>query len=141
MDRFPVDALFPRPRVARYPVRVKRYVLGYDIASVLVFVIAGRSNHGAEETAQGILHTAGPFLVALAVGWLVTRAWRDPASLRVGGAVVAVTVAVGMVLRKVVFDDGTELSFVLVATAFLTLFLLGWRLGAGVMDRRQTIAS
>lgn len=120
---------------------MKRYLLGYDVASVLVFVIAGRSNHGEEETAQGILHTAGPFLIALALGWLVTRAWKDPASLRVGVGVVAVTVAGGMVLRKAVFDDGTELAFVLVATAFLTLFLLGWRLGAGVMDRRQSVPS
>ena len=115
---------------------MKRWLLSYDLASVLVFVIAGRSNHGAEETATGILHTAGPFLIALGIGWVVMRAWEDPASLRVGAGVLAVTVVVGMLVRRLVFDDGIQLSFVLVATAFLALFLLGWRIGAGIAHRR-----
>jgi len=115
---------------------MKKWLLSYDLASVLVFVIAGRSNHGAEETATGILHTAGPFLIALALGWMVTRAWQDPASLRVGAGVLATTVIVGMLLRRFVFDDGTQLSFVFVATAFLALFLLGWRVGASIAFRR-----
>jgi hypothetical protein len=34
----------------------------------------------------------------------------------------------GMLLRHFVFEDGTAVDFVLVATAFLTLFLVGWRL-------------
>ena len=120
---------------------MKKSLLLYDVGSVLVFVIAGRSNHGAEESAAGILHTAGPFLIALMLGWAIARAWQDPASLQVGGKVMAVTVVVGMVLRRFVFDDGTELSFVLVATAFLALFLLGWRLGAVVADRRRRVAA
>ena len=111
---------------------MKKWLLSYDLASVLVFVIAGRSNHGAEETATGILHTAGPFLIALALGWMLTRAWQDPASLRVGAGVLATTVIVGMLLRRFAFDDGTQLSFLFVATAFLTLFLLGWRVGGGI---------
>ena len=118
---------------------MKKWLLSYDLASVLVFVIAGRSNHGAEETATGILHTAGPFLIALAVGWVVTKAWQDPDSLRVGMGVLATTVIVGMLLRRFVFDDGTQLSFVFVATAFLALFLLGWRAGAGLARRRSTV--
>ena len=116
---------------------MKKSLLAYDVGSVLVFVIAGRSNHGAEETAQGILHTAGPFLIALVGGWLVTRAWEDPTSLRVGAGVLAMTIGGGMVLRRFAFDDGTELSFVLVAAAFLTLFLLGWRLGARALTGRR----
>jgi hypothetical protein len=118
---------------------MKKWLLSYDVLSVLVFVIAGRSNHGAEESATGILHTAGPFLIALALGWAATRAWQDPASLRVGAGVVAVTVVAGMLLRRFVFDDGIQLSFVLVATAFLTLFLLGWRVGARIARRRQML--
>ena len=118
---------------------MKRWLLSFDVASVFAFVILGRSNHGAEETATGILHTAGPFLIALAVGWLVTRAWEDPASLRVGAGVVATTVVVGMIVRRFVFDDGTELTFLFVATAFLALFLLGWRVGAGLVKRRYPV--
>jgi hypothetical protein len=44
--------------------------------------------------------------------------------------VCAVTLVVGMVLRRVVFDDGTAWSFVVVATLFLALFLIGWRIVA-----------
>lgn len=120
---------------------MKKWLLSYDVGSVLVFVIAGRSNHGAEESAAGILHTAGPFLIALVLGWAVARAWQDPASLQVGAKVLAVTVVVGLLLRRFVFDDGTELTFVLVATAFLALFLMGWRLGAMVADRRRRVAA
>lgn len=120
---------------------MKKSLLAWDVASVLVFVVAGRANHGAAESATGILHTAGPFLIALAFGWAVTRAWEDPVSLRVGAGVLAVTFGAGMVLRRVVFDDGTQLSFVLVAGAFLTLFLLGWRVGARLSERRRVIGT
>lgn len=115
---------------------MSKWLLSYDVAGVLVFVVAGRANHGAEETATGILHTAGPFLIALGLGWLVMRAWQDPASLRTGAGVLVVTIVVGLLLRRFVFDDGIQLSFVLVATAFLTLFLLGWRVGGLVGKRR-----
>jgi hypothetical protein len=117
---------------------MKRWLLSFDVGSVLVFVVAGRSNHGAEESVAGILHTAGPFLIALAIGWAVARAWQDPASLQVGGTVLAVTVVAGMLLRRFAFDDGIQLSFILVAAAFLTLFLMGWRLGARWAERRST---
>ena len=117
---------------------MSRWLLSFDVASVMVFVIAGRSNHGAEESATGVLHTAGPFLIALVLGWAVMRAWQDPVSLRVGAGVLAVTVVGGMALRRFVFDDGTQASFVLVAAAFLALFLLGWRAGALLAARNQT---
>ena len=117
---------------------MSKWLLSYDVAGVLVFVVAGRANHGAEETATGILHTAGPFLIALGLGWLVTRAWQDPASLRTGVGVLVVTIVAGMLIRRFVFDDGIQLSFVLVASAFLTLFLLGWRV-AGTLARRRAV--
>jgi Protein of unknown function (DUF3054) len=40
------------------------------------------------------------------------------------------TVALGMVLRKFVFDDGTATAFVIVATVFTGAVLNGWRLAA-----------
>ena len=120
---------------------MRKWLLSYDVGSIVVFVIAGRSNHGAEESAAGILHTAGPFLIALVVGWVVARAWQDPASLQTGARVLAVTLIAGMLLRRFVFDDGTQLSFILVASAFLTLFLMGWRLGAMLADRRRQVAA
>jgi hypothetical protein len=41
-----------------------------------------------------------------------------------------VTVAVGMLLRNLVFDRGTALPFIIVATCFTGALLVGWRLVA-----------
>ena len=42
-----------------------------------------------------------------------------------------VTVVVGMVLRNLVFDRGTALPFIIVATVVIGVFLVGWRMIAG----------
>jgi hypothetical protein len=105
-----------------------------DALAIVVFVLIGRGTHG-EPVLSGAAGTAWPFLVGAAVGWLVLLASRRwPAtSWRGGAVVVAATVIVGMGLRLVAGDE-VDLTFVAVATAFLGLFLLGWR--ALVMRRR-----
>ncbi len=119
---------------------MNKWLLSFDTTSVVVFVLAGRSTHHQAGT-TGALRTAAPFLIALGIGWIVTRAWDDPASIRTGLGVVASTFVVGMVLRRSVFDDGTALSFLLVAAAFLTLFMVGWRMIALTIERRTPSAS
>jgi hypothetical protein len=99
-----------------------------DVCCILLFVIIGRASHTKGESAAGVASTAWPFLAGLAVGWLAVRAWRRPAALVPSGAAAWLgTVAVGMVLR-VLAGQGTAFAFVIVALAFLGLFLLGWRL-------------
>jgi hypothetical protein len=101
-----------------------------DVCCILLFVVIGRASHTKGESAAGLTSTAWPFLAGLAVGWLAVRAWRRPAAIVPSGAAAWVaTVAVGMVLR-VLAGQGTALAFVIVALAFLGLFLLGWRLVA-----------
>ena len=111
------------------------WLLSIDLTSVVVFVAVGRASHG--EDVSGFLHTAAPFLIAVVVGWVVMRAWRTPSAVRTGIGVVATTLVAGMALRHFVFDDGTALSFMVVAAAFLTLFLVGWRVAVGLVDRRR----
>ncbi len=99
-----------------------------DICCVLVFVIIGRASHAKGEALGGIASTSWPFLCGLAAGWALSRAWRAPAALAPAGVVAWLsTVALGMVLR-VIAGQGTAVAFILVALAFLGLFLLGWRL-------------
>jgi len=99
-----------------------------DIGCVLVFVIIGRASHAKGETLGGIASTSWPFLCGLALGWVVSRAWRRPVALRPAGVSAWLgTVAAGMVLRMV-SGQGTAVAFIAVALAFLGLFLLGWRL-------------
>jgi hypothetical protein len=107
--------------------RAVRWAAALDIACVLLFVIIGRASHTKGESLAGIASTAWPFLAGLAVGWITGRAWRQPQALVPAGvAAWLVTVIAGMLLR-VIAGQGTAFSFVLVALAFLGLFLLGWR--------------
>jgi hypothetical protein len=108
-----------------------------DVAAVLVFVTAGRRNHDEGSGIGGVLETAAPFLIGLAVGWAVVRAWRRPMALISGIVIWPVTLLTGMVLRNLVFDRGTAASFVVVATLFLGACLIGWRLAAHAIERRR----
>ncbi len=109
---------------------MSRRLLLLDVAAVALFALIGRRAHEEGLTTAGVARTAAPFLAGLGAGWLLTRAWRAPASLPVGAGVAATTVAGGMALRRVVFDDGTAASFVVVASVFLGTAMLGWRAAA-----------
>jgi FtsH-binding integral membrane protein len=98
-----------------------------DVAAVLVFVAIGRSSHQHGVSPAGMASTVWPFLVGLAGGWAVARAWRRPFEVVPVGVIVWLScVSVGMVLR-VVAGQGTAAAFIAVALAFLGLELLGWR--------------
>jgi hypothetical protein len=106
-----------------------------DVVMVLAFVIIGRASHHVAGGLAGLLGTAWPFLTGLAAGELAVRAWRRPAALAPTGIVVWLsTVALGMTLR-VIAGQGTAVAFIVVALAFLGLFVLGWRLAALILAR------
>jgi FtsH-binding integral membrane protein len=107
----------------------------FDCCCVLLFVVIGRASHAKGESLGGIASTAWPFLAGLAGGWLAARAWRRPFGLFPAGVGAWLgAVILGMVLR-VVSGQGTAVAFIGVALAFLGLFLLGWRLVAGLASR------
>jgi hypothetical protein len=101
---------------------------GLDTATVVLFVAAGRRTHDQDPGIAGLVETAAPFVIALVIGWLVARAWRNPGGLWTGIVIWVVTVVLGMVLRQYVFDRGTAPSFIVVASLFLGAGLVGWRL-------------
>lgn len=98
-----------------------------DAVSVLVFVVVGQRNHNGDTTVGEVITVAAPFLIALAIGWLVSRAWRQPMNLRIGAMIWASTIVFGLLLRNLVFDRGIATSFIIVTTLFLGAVLLGWR--------------
>jgi Protein of unknown function (DUF3054) len=103
-----------------------------DLCCVAVFVVIGRASHAEGETLAGVARTLWPFVAGLTAGWVVTRAWRRPGTIvPVGVGVWLGTVGLGMVLR-VVSGQGIAVAFVFVALAFLGLFMLGWRVLAGM---------
>lgn len=106
-----------------------------DLCCVVAFVVIGRAAHHDGEAFVGVVGTSWPFLAGLAAGWLVARAWREPMALLPAGVAAWLgTVAVGMALR-VAAGQGTEIAFIVVALAFLCLFLLGWRVLAALSVR------
>jgi hypothetical protein len=115
--------------------RSARLAVVLDVCCVLVFVIIGRASHTKGESLAGVASTAWPFLAGLAGGWLAARAWRRPSGLWPAGVGAWLgAAALGMVFR-VVSGQGTAAAFIVVALAFLGLFLLGWRLALRVQAR------
>ena len=98
-----------------------------DVVVVISFIAIGRRNHDEDPSWSGFIGTVAPFLIALAVMWLAGRVWTDPILTRSGVIVWIGTVALGMVLRKFAFDDGTATAFVIVATVFVGALINGWR--------------
>jgi hypothetical protein len=107
-----------------------------DLAFIFLFVAIGRSAHRHGESAGGLVSTTWPFAVGLALGWALTwRRGRRGDTPFEGFVIVLITVAIGMVLR-VVSGQGTAAAFILVAVAFLSLFLVGSRLALQLVRRR-----
>lgn len=94
-----------------------------DLVCVLAFVAMGIQSHS---DADGFLTVAAPFIAALAVAWLVAAPLRAPESLKAGLVIWLVTLVGGMLLRRAM-GEGTAATFIMVATAFLAVTMLGWR--------------
>lgn len=130
------------PAPHRTPVGVVTLAAVADIVAVCVFVAIGRRNHDEAGSLTGFLTTLWPFLVGALVGWSVTVLARGrrfaPERLLPAGVLVWVsTVVVGMVLR-VLSDQGTATSFIIVATIANGVLLLGWRAVAALIARSRS---
>ena len=104
-----------------------------DCCGVLAFVLIGRHAHDHGDSPAGVWHTAWPFLAGLAIGVLVTRAWRRPLAIVPAGLGAWLGTAVAGMLIRVLAGQGTAAAFIAVALGFLALVLLGWRLIARIL--------
>ncbi|WP_307039052.1 DUF3054 domain-containing protein [Agromyces ramosus] len=115
-----------------------------DTAAVVVFVLIGRRSHAEGLELIEVWGTAWPFLVALATGWLVARAWRHPIAVWPSAIVIWVVTLIGGMLLRAMSGQGTDPAFVIVAASVLAAFLIGWRLLARVvatLTRRRSRAN
>lgn len=102
-----------------------------DLAMIVLFAAIGRRSHDEATALSGLFHTAWPFVVGAAVGWVVTFAlYRNKFDaflvVPTGIVVWVMTVALGMILRAVT-GQGTAGAFIVVATVSTAVLLLGWR--------------
>ncbi|MGQ4569886.1 DUF3054 domain-containing protein [Dermabacteraceae bacterium P9123] len=117
----------------------KRFLGALALDSVLVtaFAALGRSSHAHTLDVAGIAQTAWPFLAGMALGHATVRSWHAPQRLWPEGVMVWGTTVVGGMLLRTLTGAGTATSFVIVASTFLALFLLGWRGVAALLARRS----
>jgi hypothetical protein len=114
--------------------------IAVDVICITVFAIVGRSSHEEATDLLGVAHTAWPFLAGCLVGTVIGRTWRHPYALTAGVAVWLGTVVGGMTLRLLT-GAGVQLSFVVVASFVLALFLIGWRAGLRLIQHARARTS
>ncbi|MGV1003356.1 MAG: DUF3054 domain-containing protein [Candidatus Nanopelagicales bacterium] len=109
-----------------------------DLLIVLAFIVGGRASHSDDPSGNSLIAVAVPYLVGLAVGWVVL--WRmglrramTPAA---GLLIAANTWAIGTLTRRFIFGGGTAFGFLLVSALFLFGLVIGWRVLAGMAARR-----
>ena len=106
-----------------------------DVVAVVVFVAIGRRNHNEGTALSGVLSVAAPFLIALGISWIGFRTWREPFNRASLVATWVITVVIGLLLRRLVFDRGIATSFIIV-----TKITLGVLLGLGRLLSRKLSA-
>lgn len=113
-------------------------MLVVDAVLIVVFSTFGRGAHSEGLGPAQVWGTAWPFLVGLAVAWLILLATRRaPGTVGSGVLVWVVTLVVGMVIRGIGDGRVPHVSFILVAATVTAIFLIGWRaIRAAVLRRR-----
>ncbi|HZP27407.1 MAG TPA: DUF3054 domain-containing protein [Acidimicrobiia bacterium] len=127
-----------RPNPAPVRPRLRPWVApAVDLAVVVAFVAIGRRSHGEANDASGFATTLWPFVAGLTLATLATRLFVAPLDWRRAVPAWLATVAVGLALRIGAGGREFKVSFAIVATAFLGLFLLGWRAAVLAIARRR----
>ena len=88
-----------------------------------MFVAIGRRNHNEGTALSGIIGVAAPFLIALGISWVGLRTWREPFNRASLVATWVITVVIGLLLRRLIFDRGIATAFIIVATITLGVLL------------------
>ncbi|HNV10344.1 MAG TPA: DUF3054 domain-containing protein [Propionibacteriaceae bacterium] len=110
-----------------------------DLVLVVVFAGIGRASHN-EDVFSGLLDTALPFLVAGGIAWVVLLVRRRPAADLWSGVFVWWVTAMGGLILRVAMDVSARWPFWVVTILVLGVFLVGWRLLAGLILKRRSAA-
>ncbi|MCT1460220.1 DUF3054 domain-containing protein [Aestuariimicrobium sp. p3-SID1156] len=114
----------------------KQFAILIDILLTIVFIAIGRASHSEGLRPVEILQTAWPFLLALAIGWVVMLV-RKREHMGVGaGIFLWITTWIGGIILRVASGDTAETAFIIVAGVTLAVFLIGWRLLAKLLPAK-----
>ncbi|MFN8034461.1 MAG: DUF3054 domain-containing protein [Acidimicrobiia bacterium] len=109
-----------------------------DLTGLVLFVLLGRRQHHVHAGADELLTTLWPFLAGWFAAAIVFSLYRAPLSWPRAIATWLVGLPLAIWLRVAWTDHVFFWSFTLVGTAFIGLFLLGWRLIARLVPSRRT---
>ncbi len=101
--------------------------IALDTGAILLFVAIGGRSHGQSNSVSALLEIAAPFLIALCIAWLISRAWEQPTAIRTALLIWPITMVIGIGLRRFAFERGIATGFIIVSTAILGLLFVGWR--------------
>ena len=108
-----------------------------DLALILVFATIGRLSHGEDLHPTALFITWWPFALGAIAGWILCYFLSVRIRTIAGGLITTVIcVAIGMGLRLASGQD-VQTSFVIVASIFLFLFLVTWRVIDTTLVRRR----
>lgn len=113
-----------------------------DVVAIAAFALFARIAHQTEDMPlnfAGWLSTLWPFLLGVALSWVVIAAakWDGARLVPAGVSAWLITVVVGLGIWTVRNGEFPHWSFILVATIMSALLMLGWRVIAGVVRRRR----
>lgn len=110
---------------------------GIDILLIILFALLGRREHEHGLDVGGILWTALPFIIGYVFMLAVSRPWVNINRLWPTGVLVWLgTVALGIATR-IALGSTAAISFIMVATIVLGVFLLGRRAIVLLMTKRS----
>lgn len=110
-----------------------------DAVAVLLFALLGRLSHDSGFSVLGWLGTSWPFLLGLAVAWALVLTGTVRPAPGTGLGVLIVTWFVGIVVRSIV-NLSLPWMFLLTSLIFLGILMVGWRVVASFVTRRQPAA-
>jgi hypothetical protein len=99
-----------------------------DLACLALFVALGRNQHQENGGVAGFATTFATFAGAWLAAALLTQLHRNPLAWPRAAVNVALAVPTALATRIAFQDHSFKLSFTIVATVFVSLFTLGWRL-------------
>lgn len=113
-----------------------------DVVAIAAFALFARIAHQTEDMPlnfAGWLSTLWPFLLGVALSWVIIAAtkWDGARLVPAGVSAWLITVVVGLGIWTVRNGEFPHWSFILVATIMSALLMLGWRVIAGVVGRRR----
>ncbi|RSZ64709.1 DUF3054 domain-containing protein [Corynebacterium hylobatis] len=113
-----------------------------DVVAIAAFALFARIAHQTDDMPLnfgGWLSTLWPFLLGVALSWVVIAAakWDGARLVPAGVSAWLITVVVGLGIWTVRNGEFPHWSFILVATIMSALFMLGWRAIAGIVERRR----